>query len=59
MYEIKEYVTETDKNPFAEWFKGESKTMRTSRPFSETLNEVLKDPEQAALYLETCLEAGT
>ncbi len=22
MYEIKEYVTETDKNPFAEWFKG-------------------------------------
>jgi hypothetical protein len=20
MYEIKEYVTETDKNPFAEWF---------------------------------------
>jgi len=32
--------------------------MRTSRPFSETLNEVLKDPEQAALYLETCLEEG-
>jgi len=32
--------------------------MRTSRPFSETLNEMLKDPEQAALYLETCLEAG-
>src|SRR5262249_12232583 len=38
--------------------KGENKTMRTSRPFSETLNEVLKDPEQAALYLETCLEEG-
>ncbi len=32
--------------------------MRTSRPFSETLNEMLKDPEQAALYLETCLEDG-
>ncbi len=32
--------------------------MRTSRPFSETLNEALKDPEQAALYLETCLEEG-
>ena len=33
--------------------------MRISRPFNDTLNEVLKDPEQAALYLETCLEAGT
>jgi putative addiction module killer protein len=22
VYEIKEYVTETNKNPFAEWFKG-------------------------------------
>ena len=32
--------------------------MRTSRPFSETLNEMLKDPEQAALYLQTCLEEG-
>jgi hypothetical protein len=50
MYEIKEYVTETDKNPFAEWFKGEHKTVRTCRPFSKTLNEALKNPEQAALY---------
>jgi len=32
--------------------------MRTSRPFSETLNEILKDPEEAALYLEACLEDG-
>jgi probable addiction module antidote protein len=38
--------------------KGEKKTVGTSRPFSETLREVLKDPEQAALYLETCLEEG-
>lgn len=32
--------------------------MKPSRPFSETLHEMLKDPELAALYLEECLEDG-
>ncbi len=32
--------------------------MKPSRPFSETLHKMLKDPELAALYLEECLEDG-
>ena len=32
--------------------------MKPSRPFSETLHKMLKDPELAALYLEDCLEDG-
>ena len=32
--------------------------MKPSRPFSETTQEMLKDPELAALYLEECLEDG-
>ncbi|HEY4032469.1 MAG TPA: addiction module antidote protein [Ktedonobacteraceae bacterium] len=32
--------------------------MKASRPFSETLHKMLKDPELAALYLEDCLEDG-
>jgi probable addiction module antidote protein len=32
--------------------------MSASRPFSETLHKMLKDPELAALYLEDCLEDG-
>jgi probable addiction module antidote protein len=32
--------------------------MKPSRPFSETTQEMLKDPELAALYLEACLEDG-
>ena len=31
---------------------------RTSRPFKEVSNELLKDPEYAAVYLEECLSAG-
>jgi probable addiction module antidote protein len=32
--------------------------MKPSKPFSETLHKMLKDPELAALYLEECLEDG-
>ena len=32
--------------------------MRASRPFRETQIELLKDPENAALYLEEALAAG-
>ena len=32
--------------------------MKPSRPFSDTTQEMLKDPELAALYLEECLEDG-
>jgi len=31
---------------------------RRSRPFSETGNKLLQDPEVAALYLEECLADG-
>jgi probable addiction module antidote protein len=32
--------------------------MSPSKPFTETLRKMLKDPELAALYLEECLEEG-
>lgn len=31
---------------------------KTSRPFKETSNKMLKDPEYAAIYLEECLADG-
>lgn len=34
------------------------KKIRPSRPYSETLKEILSDPEVAALYLEESLEYG-